>query len=330
MQPTTEHDHRARPIRLRSWFVGILIFAALAAAVVNSAELHRFGSLVRQARPQWLIAAGLLQLSTYAAVAATWSRVLRTGGTPPPISQLQSLSVSKRLADQAVPTAGMSGNVLLVDQLTAMGVPRSISVAALLVSMTGYYIVYTLLAVTALALLWLHDEATPLLAAAVSIFVLVALAIPGLTLWLHRRGSQPMPSALLRIKAIRMLIDVVSLAPHHLIYSRTLVAKAALLNGVVFMADALTLQAMLLATGNGAPFETAFIAFIIASIAVTLGPIPLGLGSFEAVSIGMLRLLGVALEPAVAATLLLRGFTLWLPLLPGLVLTRRLLKRQTG
>ena len=35
-------------------------------------------------------------------------------------------------------------------------------------------------------------------------------------------------------------------------------------------------------------FSAAFSAFILASIVVTLGPIPMGLGSFEAVSIGML------------------------------------------
>jgi uncharacterized membrane protein YbhN (UPF0104 family) len=40
----------------------------------------------------------------------------------------------------------------------------------------------------------------------------------------------------------------------------------------------------------------------------------------------MLRLLGVGFEAAIAATLLLRGFTLWLPLIPGLFATRRLRK----
>ena len=39
----------------------------------------------------------------------------------------------------------------------------------------------------------------------------------------------------------------------------------------------------------------------------------MGLGSFEA---------------ALSATLLFRGYTLWLPLLPGVVATRRNLKRK--
>jgi uncharacterized membrane protein YbhN (UPF0104 family) len=40
-----------------------------------------------------------------------------------------------------------------------------------------------------------------------------------------------------------------------------------------------------------------------ASTAATLGPIPLGLGTFEAACVGMLSLLGVAIETALAATL---------------------------
>jgi glycosyltransferase 2 family protein len=52
-------------------------------------------------------------------------------------------------------------------------------------------------------------------------------------------------------------------------------------------------------------------------------PIPLGLGTFETACVGMLALLGVAIESALTATLLLRGLTFWLPMVPGLWLARR-------
>jgi uncharacterized membrane protein YbhN (UPF0104 family) len=51
---------------------------------------------------------------------------------------------------------------------------------------------------------------------------------------------------------------------------------------------------------------TALIAFIMASIVVTLGPLPLGLGSFEVTSTATLHLLGVPVEAAFAGTMLLR------------------------
>ena len=75
--------------------------------------------------------------------------------------------------------------------------------------------------------------------------------------------------------------------------------------------------------GDSPAIWIAYVSFIMVSMAATLGPIPLGLGTFEAACIGMLSLLGVAIETALAVTLLQRGRTFWLPMLPGLWLARR-------
>jgi uncharacterized membrane protein YbhN (UPF0104 family) len=64
-----------------------------------------------------------------------------------------------------------------------------------------------------------------------------------------------------------------------------------------------------------------------AAIVTLLGAVPLGLGSFEATSIATLRLMGVPFEAALSATLLYRGFALWLPLGIGLVLMRRQMRK---
>ena len=92
---------------------------------------------------------------------------------------------------------------------------------------------------------------------------------------------------------------------------------------LVFALDALTLWLASRGLGDSPALWIAFVSFIMASTAATLGPIPLGLGTFEAACVGMLSLPGVAIETALAATLLLRGFTFWLPILPGLWLARR-------
>lgn len=55
----------------------------------------------------------------------------------------------------------------------------------------------------------------------------------------------------------------------------------------------------------------------------TIGLVPLGLGTFEATAVGLLHALGVGVETAFAATLMLRGLTFWLPMLPGVWLARR-------
>ena len=314
------HD---RASRWRSWLLGMLLVAALAAAALKWGQLESFAELLHRAEPGWLVGAVSLQLATYVSLSAGWALVLRDAGTLRPLRLLLPLSVTKLFADQVVPSAGMSGNILLVDRLIAIGIPRGNAVAALLVSIIGYYAAYAVLALAALVLLWLHRHASLLLAATISVFLLVAVAVPALALWLQGRGSRPIPSLLARSSTVTRFLELLGQAPGSIIRNPWLITRVALFNGLVFLLDAGTLQLSLLALGEQPSFSTAFIAFIMASIAVTLGPIPLGLGSFEAVSVAMLRLLGVSLEAALSATLLFRGLTLWLPLLPGLLLTRR-------
>jgi hypothetical protein len=107
-----------------------------------------------------------------------------------------------------------------------------------------------------------------------------------------------------------------------------LLAETIALEFAIFAFDALTLWLMFRALGDEPAVWVAFVSFIMASMAATLGPIPLGLGTFEAGCVGMLSLLGVAIETALAATILLRGLTFWLPMVPGLWLARRELRRD--
>jgi uncharacterized protein (TIRG00374 family) len=136
------------------------------------------------------------------------------------------------------------------------------------------------------------------------------------------------PGWLRRFEAVRNSLDLIGEAPEKLVRDPRLILRLALLNGAVFVADAATLQFCLLALGAGSHFATSFVALILAQIVVTLGPIPLGLGTFEGTSIAMLRLMGISFEVALSATLLFRGFALWLPLIAGLFLSRRELKRH--
>lgn len=302
---------------------GLLLTGGLVFVVLHFGDLRAFAVTVRRAEPLWLVVAILLQLGTYMSVALGWRAVLAAGGTPRPLRQLSRIAVAKLFADQAVPTAGISGNLLLVQQLRGLGASRGTAVAALILSMVGYYAAYALLALAMLLFLWLHHEATALLSGLVTLFLIVAAAIPGLALWLRRRGSRPLPSRLNRLSLVRSLMQTVGEAPAELVGKRRLILVVTMCNGLVFAADAATLQACLAALGHPVSFGTAFVPFMTASIVVTLAPIPLGLGSFEAAATAMLGLLGVPIAVGLAAILLLRTLTLWLPLIPGLLLIRR-------
>jgi uncharacterized protein (TIRG00374 family) len=310
----------------RNWLLAGLLIAGVVVAALHWGDVKQFAALLAHSRPLWLGVAALLQLGTYSGLAAQWWLTLRLGRTPKPLGELFRLTLAKYFADQVVPTAGVSGNVVLVDRLVRLGVPRSNAVAALLLQVMAYYGSYAIGALLVLVVLWLKSEMSLLLGGAVLLFLIVACAIPALILWLHRRGREKLPRWLARWSKARDFFRLVGEAPSALVRDPQLIACLTLLNGLVFLADAATMQACVLALGLNAPLSAGYIAFMMASIAVILGPVPMGLGSFEAVSIAMLRLFGVPFEAALSATLLFRGFTLWLPLIPGGLLLRKELR----
>jgi len=62
----------------------------------------------------------------------------------------------------------------------------------------------------------------------------------------------------------------------------------------------------------------------------TLAWVSGGLGTFEGTCVAMLHLHGVAIEAALAAPLLARGFPFWLPMAPGLAIARHEMMRGTA
>ena len=313
----------------RSWLLAALLIAGLVLAILHWGDVKKFAALVAQSNPWWLLIALALQVATYVGLAAQWWIALRKGRTPVAWAELFRLTLAKHFADQVIPTAGVSGNVVLVDRLVRLGVKRGSAVATLLLQIIAYYASYALGALWVLVVLWWKDRTSFLLTAAVLVFLVVAAGVPALILWLHRRGQERIPRWVTRWSKARRFFELVGEAPGKLVRDPQLIAWLTLFNVLVFIADVGTLHACLLAIGVHAPLSASYVAFMMASIAVILGPVPMGLGSFEAVSIALLRLFGVPFEAAISATLMFRGFTLWLPLVPGGILLRSELN-ETG
>lgn len=312
----------------RSWLLAVLLIAGVVIAALHWADVEKFGALVTHSKPLWLLAAAAAQLLTYVALAIEWRLVLRSGKCRAPFGKLLGLTVAKHFADQMVPTAGMSGNLVVVDRLQALGASRAVALATLIMTIIAYYASYGVASLTALVLLWIRGQTSWVLIGLISASLGLSAAVPALALWLQRKGAQAIPRWLRQIRTVCELFEMIKEAPTRLVRNLRLIGVLTLLNGAVFALDGLTMQLCLFALGLYVPFSAAFSSLIMASIVVTLGPIPMGLGSFEAVSIGMLRAMGVSFEAALSATLLFRGYTLWVPLVPGMFAARRQLKRK--
>jgi len=320
-----------------SWLFGVLVLATVVLVASQFTEIQHFAEIAQQAQPIWLLAAFLLQVLTYACAAGVWYGTLRRARVRKSYWSIVPLGLAKLFADQALPTGGIGGTLLVVSGLDRRGVPNGIGMAALLIGLVSYYLAYLIAVLTALVILYSsHSLDRPMIAAAIA-FILVAFSIPAIVFavrhWSRRKVTDgPLAEAnkwLKRIPGFSALMSAMSEAPSKLLRDPLSFVVAFVLQLLVFALDAATLWVMLQALGADAAPTIAVAAFVMASLAATIGPMPLGLGTFEAVCVTVLHVQGQSVEVALTATLLLRGFTFWLPMIPGLVLARRELKRPS-
>jgi uncharacterized protein (TIRG00374 family) len=317
----------SRRARLAGWSASFLLLAAVVLVASHLAEEREMAALMRRAQPAWLLAAAVLQLATYSCAAGVWHRVLSRAGARRRLAELFPLGLAQLFTDQAVPSVGLSGNLLVVKGLVRRGVGRPLAVGAVLVNLVASRLAYSLALAGALTVLGWRGELGPALLAAALVFTLVAV-LPLLLLLPLRHRLGGVAARLRRFALVRPLAEALAEAPGSLLADRGLLVQTTGLELAIFLLDASTLGVMLLAVGAPAAPPLVFAAFVMASVAGTLAFVPGGVGIFEGASVAALHLLGVPIVAALAATLLLRGFTFWLPMLPGLWLARRELRAR--
>jgi uncharacterized protein (TIRG00374 family) len=305
------------------WLSGVLLLAAVVVVATHLAEERALARLLREAQPLWLLLAVALQVLTYVCAAAVWQRALAFRGTAARLRPLVPLGLAKLFTDQAVPSAGMSGTLLVVRGLERRGISRSAAVAAMLTGLVAFYLGYLLATMAAVAVLWRHGELRLLILLPAAALGVLAVGVPLAMVVLRRQAVRHPPRWLERLPGARDVTAALREAPAGTLFAPRLLAETALLQLAVFVLDALTLAATLRAVASPVSFSLVFASFVVASVVSTLAWVPGGLGTFEGSCVAMLHLHGVAVEPALAATLLLRGLTFWLPMIPGFALARR-------
>lgn len=319
----------SRGLGRKDWLglvLGLAALGALIAGIAYFGEAKRFVALVEQARPGWLLLALALQVLTYASEAGAWQAVLGDARCKQPFRDLYALSLVALFTNQIMPTAGIAGTFLVVRALERRGVPRPVAMSVVLIELVGYYAAFGVSVGFALFVLWRHHDLSPVVLG-------MALGIAALggglsfgALWVAAPGKK-LPEPLRRWGFARRVIGALSSADPELVHHPGLLARVALLRLGNFAADALTVWACLRSVGQDTPVGEAVAAFVVGALARVLGVVPGGLGTFEGGIVGGLALFGVSVEPGLAAALLFRGLSFWLPMPPGLWLSRRLVRR---
>jgi uncharacterized membrane protein YbhN (UPF0104 family) len=170
-------DGTGRKVAWLSGLIGVALLAAVIAVALHASEAEAFARLLQQTQPVWLAVAAALQTATYLAQGEIWRCVTRAAGTRLPIGLAYRLSVVKLLVDQALPSSGLSGAVVVAGALQRRDIGEDVTTAGMVVNASAYLIAYIAALGVGLAVLAAEGRAsTPVLVAG-GIFVLVAAGV---------------------------------------------------------------------------------------------------------------------------------------------------------
>jgi Mg2+-importing ATPase len=325
--PGDDGPASVRWTRWGSGLLGLALFAGLIAAAFHYSEGQDFLQLAEQARPWWLLLALVLQLATYPAQGEAWRAVARTAGSPVSFGSGLSLSLAKLFVDQSLPTAGVSGTLAAAGALERRGLPRAAVLASVVVSTASNQAAFVLCLAVGLAIAAWRRETTTAIVLASLIVLILGVALAAGAVAFSGRPQGRVGRALARIPPLRAALSALTEADPRLVRRPALLLEASAYQLAIVLLDAATVWVLLRALGVAAAPANVFAAFVIASVFRTVGILPGGLGTFEAASVVTLRLAGVPLAAALSATILFRGLSFWLPMLPGWWLSRKLLRR---
>ena len=318
------HSSLGRSAYWLSWMVGAAILIAVVIAVLHVSEAREFIDVAGRAKPWWLVVAVCLQGATYVAQGEIFRRVPRAGGYHLPLRAAYELSLAKLFIDQALPSAGIGSTILVTKALERRSVPRAVVAASMVINIASYHAAYVACLSVALALTTSRGGTrVPVLVVSV-LFVAFSVAVTMGLLLLSGRDVDRVAAKLRRFPALRNALVFLKDADPHLTRRASLQVEATAWQTVIFLLDAGTMWVLIQALGTTASPRGVFASFMIASVFRTVGIVPGGLGTFEATSVWTLSLLGVSVPVGLAATLLFRGLSFWLPMLPGWWVSRRL------
>ncbi len=321
--PPTSGEHRTAR-RALGWFFWILGLAMLATVIVAALHFSEERAMVRigeEAEPWWLSIAVVLQCGTYLAQGETWRLVTQAARVPLSAFAAVKLSLVKLFIDQALPSAGVSGTVVVARALEQRGVPRSVVMAAVVVDTVAYHAAYVpTLALALLIALRAKDVSAPVVAG--TLFFLVLSVLLAVAVFLLSGRSSTGPRGLMRIPGLQRVRVLVGEADPILARSPALLVKGGLYQLTIILLDAGTVWVLIQSLGATGSPTGVFASFIICSLLRTISIVPGGLGAYEAASVVTLRLAGVPVAVALAATLLFRALSFWLPMVPGLFFSR--------
>ncbi len=193
--------------------------------------------------------------------------------------------------------------------------------AVVVVDTVSYYAAYVPALAIAVLIMVVEGHASLLIVVAAFLFVVFSAVLITTALELSGRRSVG-PKILKRVPFLERSLAFISQADPKLARSLPLIVKSRVFQLAIVLLDAATVWVLIRSLRETASPTGVFASFMVSTLLRTISIVPGGLGAFEAASVLTLKVAGVPLAVALAATLLFRGLSFWLPMVPGLVFSR--------
>ncbi|HXI88029.1 MAG TPA: lysylphosphatidylglycerol synthase transmembrane domain-containing protein [Parvularculaceae bacterium] len=323
----TPRDHRMAR-RLTAIVAGIVGLAGVVTLALHAGEVGAFAAQAERAEPGWIAFAILAQIGAFSLQAYIWRLVLVRLGHPQGFVSLFSLSVGKLFADQTLPSAGISGAVFIIHALTKRGAPQKDAAAAFIFGAASFLAAFAIAVLASFTYVAVAHASSRIAAigaaggAAALALIFVSLLLAATVHGRHIKDQLLKRKWLARGAALlRYAADTIS-------SEKRLFARAVFIQIGQRLCDAATLWLAFFAIGEHASFAACLVGISLASIAATIAPTPMGVGSFEGALLATLTALGSPLEAALTSAMLYRGLSLWLPLGLGFFIVQHELLRR--
>lgn len=305
------------------WFVALSLLGVLLAYTFSVSDLTDFLNIVKSANPIWIIAMACTEIATYFCTAGMYGVMLKSLGVKVPLKKLLPLSMEKLAVDQFIPTAGVGGSTIVVHGLKRVGATRQAGIAMVVTGLAAWYIAGDLAGIFGLITVRNIPVAFSGGLTVFGLYFLVSIFIIYVTLHGVRTKAFERIKRILPGKALDTFFAEMAQTHELGLATKSRLSKATLFQLGIILFDAGTLAFACLALGTPIPYVYALAGYALANMAATISVLPGGIGVFEGGSVAVLSFLGMTPAGALAAIVLYRGFSVWLPMIPGALMARR-------
>ena len=347
----------AKPrLSLRRFLFYFITLAALIVIYLKISEFQLIKEVFLRSNFLWLFSIVIIQVLSYYFTALNYRDILRIKDLDVCVKELFPITFVIQFLNQALPSAGFSGQVFFVQYLKKFGLSVAEGISRAILELTTLYMAFgAFFVISAVALIRggmvdKHPEALYLIygfsffaVIAISLFFVFQKSGRGrIARWmidkLHRYFEKRSAVKKKRdgkegsdhTEHVAMIFDQFKSTLNIGVLKRRGKAfwLAFLWQNAILLINVLTLYFLSFAIDYKISFLVAFITFTLTKFLSMVSFIPGALGVFEGGMTLILISFGVPAGPALAITLLLRAFTFWFPMPVGWMLYRYYSHRQ--